>query len=118
GQQQQRPTVLRQELPQLAQKPPPLSGSKPQALQQIISQGRQQARKARQIASKQPPPESVIVLHREMSLVEPIGYSLFNQSSSNTIVKRYTKTYIFDRLNIMNKNGFISVNDVLTAWLT
>ncbi|CAF3054373.1 unnamed protein product, partial [Rotaria sp. Silwood2] len=61
GQQQQRPTVLRQQLPQLAQKPPPLSGSKPQALQQKISQGRQQARKTRQIASRQPPSESVIV---------------------------------------------------------
>ncbi|CAF1402040.1 unnamed protein product [Rotaria sp. Silwood1] len=56
--------------------------------------------------------------HPEMSLVEPIGYSLFARSSSNTIVKCYTKTYLFIRLNIMNKNGLISVNDVLTAWLT
>ncbi|CAF1266791.1 unnamed protein product [Didymodactylos carnosus] len=58
GQQQQRPTVLRQQLPQLAEKPPPLSGSKPQALQQKISQGKQQARKPPQNASIQPPPES------------------------------------------------------------
>ncbi|CAF1486760.1 unnamed protein product, partial [Rotaria sp. Silwood1] len=52
GQQQQRPTVLRQQLPQLAQKPPPLSGSKPQPLQQTISHGKQQARKALPITSR------------------------------------------------------------------
>ncbi|CAF2615763.1 unnamed protein product [Rotaria sp. Silwood2] len=53
-----------------------------------------------------------------MSLIEPIGYSLFNLSPLDTIVKRYTKNYLFDRLNIKNKNEIVSMNDVLMAWLT
>ncbi|CAF3292278.1 unnamed protein product [Rotaria sp. Silwood2] len=56
--------------------------------------------------------------HSEMSLIKPIGYFLFDHSPTDTIVKRYTKNYLFDRLNIKNKTGIVSMNDVLMAWLT
>ncbi|CAF0734011.1 unnamed protein product [Adineta steineri] len=54
--------------------------------------------------------------HPEMSIIEP-SYSLSNLiSTTNTIVKRFTKEYLFDKFQITNKN--LSMNDILTGWLT
>ncbi|CAF1413799.1 unnamed protein product, partial [Didymodactylos carnosus] len=55
--------------------------------------------------------------HPEMSIIEPV-YPLSNLFPMETIVKRYTKKYLFDKLNITNKNGIVSMNDVIVAWLT
>ncbi|CAF4106296.1 unnamed protein product [Rotaria magnacalcarata] len=53
-----------------------------------------------------------------MSLAKPIVPDLYNWPLSDTIVKRYTKNYLFDRLNVTNNNGILSMNDVLMGWLT
>jgi NRPS condensation-like uncharacterized protein len=55
--------------------------------------------------------------HPEMSINEPI-YASFNFFPTETIIKRYTKKYLFEKLKITNKNGNISMNDVAVGWLT
>jgi hypothetical protein len=55
--------------------------------------------------------------HSEMSIIEPI-YPSFNLFSTKTIIKRYTKKYLFEKLKITSINGNISFNDVLVGWLT
>lgn len=55
---------------------------------------------------------SIKYSHSEMSLIEPI-YSLSNVFS---IVKSYTKEYLFSKLEISDRN--LSMNDVLVGWIT
>lgn len=52
-----------------------------------------------------------------MSLI-PSDYSSLNIFPTKTIIKRYTKQYLFEKLKISNKNGLISLNDVIVGWLT
>ncbi|CAM4905716.1 unnamed protein product [Rotaria socialis] len=56
--------------------------------------------------------------HSEMSLAIPIIPGLYKWPLLDTVVKRYTKNYLFDRLNVTNNNGILSMNDVLMGWLT
>lgn len=55
--------------------------------------------------------------HLEMTIIEPI-YSPLHFVSTNKVVKRYTKEYLFEKLQIKNTNENISMNDVLVGWLT
>ena len=55
--------------------------------------------------------------HVEMSLAEP-SYPSFNFFPTKTVIKRYTKKYLFENLKIIHGNGNISMNDVLVGWLT
>jgi hypothetical protein len=55
--------------------------------------------------------------HSEMSIIEPV-YPSFNSFSTETIIKRYTKKYLFEKLQITSINVNISFNDVLVGWLT
>lgn len=52
-----------------------------------------------------------------MSVVESIYHPL-NLFPTKTVIKRYTKQYLFEKLQIMNRNGNISMNDILVGWLT
>ncbi|UJR24508.1 hypothetical protein I4U23_005883 [Adineta vaga] len=53
--------------------------------------------------------------HPEMSIIEPI-YSLMNFSSTQTIIQRFTKESLFNKLKITNQK--LSTNDILVGWLT
>jgi hypothetical protein len=55
--------------------------------------------------------------HSEMSLIEPVYHS-FYLFPTETVIKRYTKKYLFEKLKIMNRNGNMSFDDVLVGWLT
>lgn len=69
--------------------------------------------KLRQIAAL----SSIKFDHREMTTVAPV-YPPFEFFSTNTVVKRYTKKYLFEKLKISETNRNISMNDVLVGWLT
>jgi hypothetical protein len=55
--------------------------------------------------------------HPEMSIINPV-YSPFDLFPTDTIVKRYTKKDLFDKLKIRNRNVIVSMNDVIVGWLT
>ena len=52
-----------------------------------------------------------------MSVMESV-YPPFSFFPTKTVIKRYTKKYLFEKLQILNENGNISTNDVLVGWLT
>ena len=53
--------------------------------------------------------------HPELSITEPM-YPSFNLFATDTVVQRYTKKDLFNKLRITSAS--ISMNDVVVAWLT
>ena len=48
--------------------------------------------------------------------IEPPVFAFTSMPAMNVLVRRYTKKYLFEKLNIPSKD--VSFNDVLVAWLT